>query len=303
MSTEFNAVSKGVEAVVESAGQSVVQVDARRRYPASGIVWSEEGVIVTANHVVRSDSVRVGLPDGRIVDAALIGRDPNYDLAALRVKENGLAEAKWTPEEELNPGALVVAVGRPGPRLEVSLGILSAVGGARRTRGAGQADPYVRADLVMYPGFSGGPIVGADGRIVGMATSALGREGGIALTKATVGPVAASLLAHGSVRWGYLGVGTQTARLPATVVEGLGQETGVLLNSVEPDSPAERGGLVVGDILVGLDGEKIDSPEALAIALRGNLAGRETRLQIVRGGAARKVVVELGVRQDKNQGG
>ena len=303
MSTEFNAVSSGVEAVVVSAGQSVVQVDARRRYPASGIVWSEEGVIVTANHVVRRDSVHVGLPDGRKVDAVLIGRDPSIDLAALRVKENGLAAAKWTPEEDLNLGALVVAVGRPGPRLEVSLGILSAVGGAWRTRGAGQADSFVRADLVMYPGFSGGPIVGADGRIVGMATSSLGREGGIALTKATVGPVVASLLAHGSVRWGYLGVGTQTARLPASVVEELGQETGVLLNSVESDSPAERGGLVVGDILVGLDGEKIDSPEALAIALRGNRAGRETRLQIVRGGAAREVVVELGVREELNQGG
>ena len=114
MSTQFKAVSDGMVAVVNSAEQSVVQVDARRRYPASGIVWSADGVIVTANHVVRRDSIRVVLPDGSQVEATLVGRDPGIDLAALRVESKGLTAVEWMPEEELSVGALLLALGRPG---------------------------------------------------------------------------------------------------------------------------------------------------------------------------------------------
>lgn len=298
MSTQFKSVGDGMAAVVESAGQSVVQVNARRRYPASGIVWSGDGVVVTANHVIRRDSISVGLPDGSQVEATLIGRDPGIDLAALRIEDEGLTAVEWAPEEELRVGALVLALGRPGVRVQASLGILSAIGEEWRVQGGGLISHFVRPDLVMYPGFSGGPIVGGDGRVVGLATSALSRDGGIALTRATVAPTVDSLLKHGSVRRGYLGVGVQAVQLPTSLSKELGQDTGVLLNSVETDSPAERGGLVLGDILVTLDGEAVHTPDDLAVVLRGDRVGPEVPLRIIRGGKAQDVVVKIGVREE-----
>ncbi|MYH60517.1 MAG: PDZ domain-containing protein [Caldilineaceae bacterium SB0675_bin_29] len=301
MTTEFRAMADAMAAVVESAGQSVVQVIGRRRIPASGIVWSAEGVIVTANHVVRNEDVKVALPGGDRLDATLIGRDPSIDLAVLRIDRDGLAASPWSPEEELRVGAMVFALGRPGSTIQASLGILSALGEDWRLHGGARISHYVRADLVMYPGFSGGPIVDAAGRVVGMSTSALSRDGGIALTRTTVEPAVEAILKHGAVRRGYLGVGVQTVQLPHALRSELGQETGVLFNSVTPDSPAERGGLVVGDILVNLEDEKILTPEDLAAALRIDWTGKETTLHIIRGGAPHKVSVEIEVREERNQ--
>ena len=301
MTTEFRAMAAAMAAVVESAGQNVVQVNGRRRIPASGLVWSAEGVIVTANHVVRTEDVKIALPDGEGLKATLIGRDPAIDLAVLRIDRDGLAASPWSPEEELRVGAMVFALGRPGSTIQASLGILSALGEDWRLHGGARISHYVRADLVMYPGFSGGPIVDAAGRVVGMSTSALSRDGGIALTRTTVEPAVEAILKHGSVRRGYLGVGVQTVQLPPALRSELGQETGVLFNSVTPDSPAERGGLVVGDILVNLEDEKILTPEDLAAALRSDWTGKETTLQIIRGGAPHKVSVEIEVREERNQ--
>lgn len=301
MTTEFRAMADAMAAAVESAGQSVVQVNGRRRIPASGLVWSAEGVIVTANHVVRTENVKVALPDGDQLNATLIGRDPGIDLAVLRIDRDDLAASLWSPEEELRVGAMVFALGRPGSTIQASMGILSALGEDWRLHGGARISHYVRADLVMYPGFSGGPIVDADGRVVGMSTSALSRDGGIALTRTTVEPAVEAILEHGSIRRGYLGVGVQTVQLPPALRSELGQDTGVLFNSVTPDSPAERGGLVVGDILVNLEDERIFTPEDLATALRSDLTGKKTNLQIIRGGASHKVSIEIEVREERNQ--
>ena len=293
MTTEFRAMADAMAAVVESAGQSVVQVNGRRRIPASGLVWSAEGVVVTANHVVRTEDVKVALPGGDRLDATLIGRDPALDLAVLRIDRDGLAASSWSPEEELRVGAMVFALGRPGSTIQASLGILSALGEDWRLHGGARISHYVRADLVMYPGFSGGPIVDADGRVVGMSTSALSRDGGIALTRTTVEPAVSAILKHGSVPRGYLGVGVQTVQLPPVLRSELGQETGVLFNSVTPDSPAERGGLVVGDILVNFNDKPILGPDELAVVLRSDLTGEEAILRIVRGGELQLVTVEV----------
>lgn len=293
MTTQFKAISDAMAAVVESAGQSVVQVNGRRRVPASGIVWSADGVIVTASHVVRTDDIRVALPDGDQLNAALLGRDPATDLAALRIDCNGLTTPSWSTEEDLRVGAMAFALGRPGSTVQASLGILSALGEDWRLHGGARISHYVRADLVMYPGFSGGPIIDADGRIVGLATSALSRDGGIALTRTTVEPTVEAILKHGSVRRGYLGVGVQTVQLPLSLRSELGQETGVLFNSITSDSPAERGGLVVGDILVNFNDRPIFSPDELAVVLRSDLTGEEANLRIVRGGELQLVTVEV----------
>ncbi len=293
MTTEFRAMADAMAAVVESAGQNVVQVNGRRRIPASGLVWSAEGVIVTANHVVRTEDVKVALPDGEVLNATLIGRDPAIDLAVLGIDCDSLADSQWSPEEELRVGAMVFALGRPGSTIQASLGILSTLGEDWRLHGGARISHYVRADLVMYPGFSGGPIVDADGRVVGLATSALSRDGGIALTRTTVEPTVEAILKHGSVRRGYLGVGVQTVQLPPALRSELGQETGVLFNSVTPDSPAERGGLVVGDILVNFNDKPILGPDELAVMLRSDLTGEEAILRIVRGGELQLVTVEV----------
>lgn len=297
MSNEFAAISKAAAQVVAQAGQSVVRVDARRRHPASGIVWSADGLVLTAHHVLRRDEeIRVGLADGSEVAASLVGRDPSTDLALLRADATGLAPAVWREEESLAVGELVLALGRPGRGVQASLGVLSGLGGAWRSLGGGKVSHYIRPDLVMYPGFSGGPLIDGEGKVIGLATSALTREGGIALSRVTAQSVVETLLAYGKMRRGYLGVGVQPARLPAGVAEALERESGVLLNSVEADSPAAAAGLLVGDILVALDGEAIARPEDLSLLLQGSRVGQAITAQIVRGGSLMELSVTVGER-------
>lgn len=297
MSTDFASVSKAAASVVAQASQSVVRVDARRRHPASGIVWSADGLILTAHHAVRrDDNISVGLADGRELPATLVGRDPSTDLALLRVEATGLTAVEWRDEESLGVGELVLALGRPGQNVQASLGVISALGGAWRSMGGGKVSHYIRPDLVMYPGFSGGPLIDGAGKVIGLATSALSREGGIALSAATVKPVVETLLTHGRMRRGYLGVGVQPAKLPASVVESLERETGVLLNSIEADSPATAAGLLVGDILVGLDGEAVERPEDLTLLLQGSQVGQTVNAQVVRGGTLIELAVTVGER-------
>lgn len=297
MTTDFATISKSAAAVVTQASPSVVRVDARRRHPASGIVWSADGLILTAHHVVRrDDEIRVGLSDGRELPATLVGRDPSTDLALLRVEATGLSAVEWREEGSLGVGELVLALGRPGQNVQASLGVISALGGAWRSMGGGKVSHYIRPDLVMYPGFSGGPLIDGEGKVIGLATSALTREGGIALSAATVQPVVETLLTQGRMRRGYLGVGVQPAKLPAAVAESLERETGVLLNSIETDSPAAAAGLLVGDILVALDGEAVERPEDLTLLLQGSQVGQTVSAQIVRGGTLTELSVTVGER-------
>lgn len=297
MSTDFATISKAAAGVVAQAGQSVVRVDARRRHPASGIVWSADGLILTAHHVVRrDDEISVGLADGSEVPATLVGRDPSTDLALLRVEASGLVPAQWRDEGSLGVGELVLALGRPGQNVQASLGVISALGGAWRSLGGGKVSHHIRPDLVMYPGFSGGPLIDGAGKVIGLATSALTREGGIALSAATVQPVVETLLTHGRMRRGYLGVGVQPAQLPASVAASLERETGVLFNSIEAESPAATAGLLVGDILVALDGEAVERPEDLTLLLQGSQVGQTITAQIVRGGNLTDISVTVGER-------
>ena len=171
-------VSSELADAVERAGAGVVTVDSRRRHPATGIVWSADGLIATANHVVeREEEIEIGLPDGRTAGAALIGRDPGSDLALLRVDASDLTPLERT-DAEPRVGHLTLAIGRPGPSGPMaSLGVVTAVGGPLRFRGGGALERYVRADVAMLPGFSGGPLVDSAGRLIGLNSSTLGRAG------------------------------------------------------------------------------------------------------------------------------
>jgi S1-C subfamily serine protease len=299
MAELLSRLSEDLADTVDQAGPSVVRVEARRRLPASGIVWSPDGVIVTAHHVIeRDDNIKVGLPNGRSVAASLVGRDPTIDVAVLRVRDDALeGPASNGDMGEPRVGHMVLALGRPGQSVLATLGIVSALGDAWRTPAGGSIDRYLQTDLVMYPGFSGGPLVDAAGHILGLNTSALLRGTAITVPAATLERVVETLLAHGRIRRGYLGVGVQPVRLPDGLVTEVSQETGLLVASVESGGPADKGGLLVGDIIVSIDGAPSVHMDSLLAQLGGDRVGHEASLHLVRGGKPHEITVVIGERK------
>jgi len=295
MSDVLQSLSNATAALVEQAGPQVVRVEGRSRLPASGVVWSADGVIVTANHgVERDDNLRVGLADGSSVAAALVGRDPATDLAVLKVEQGGLVPATWAPANDLRVGNLILALGRPGQTVQATLGVVSALGGAWRAGSGGEFDSYLQTDVVMYPGFSGGPLVGADGRLGGINSSALARGVSVTVPSATVQRVVATILAHGRMPRGYLGVGIQPVRLDEALQQQLGQQTGLMLLSVEVGGPAAQGGLLQGDVLVRVDGAAVRQLDDLQGLLTGERVGKAVTVQVVRAGQVHEQQVVVG---------
>lgn len=292
-------LSNDLANAVDTAGAATVTVNGRRRMPATGIVWSNEGQIVTANHVVeRDDELTVGLPDGRTVDAIVIGRDSGTDLALLKIDAGDLSPATRSTIE-VKPGHLVLAIGRPGPSGPMaSLGVVSYVGGAWRTQRGGSVEGFIRADVAMLPGFSGGPLVSADGAILGLNSSHLGREGGMTVPSAAIDTIIASLQTHGKVRRGYLGIGAQAVSIPAALARAAGveQETGLVIVGVEADGPGETDGLYLGDVIISVNGAPVGSVEALQDSLAGDLVGRKAEIALIRGGAMHRLQVAVGER-------
>lgn len=296
MSSILQQLSNDMAAAVATASASVVRVEGRRRQAASGIVWSAGGLIVTANHVVERDEVRVGLPDGQTAQGAVIGRDPTTDIALLRVHAEGLTPAHWADAADVAVGQLVLAIGRPEHSPQATLGVISALDGEWRTVGGGAVSSFMQTDVVMYPGFSGGPLVGAGGGLIGMNSSALVRGLSITLPAETLTRVVEALSKDGRVRRGFLGVSAQPARLPAGAVQQAGQETALLLISVEAGSPAEAAGMTLGDALVMLDGVRIRHMDDLLAVLAGNRTGKTVTARVLRGGQMLELAVTIGER-------
>jgi S1-C subfamily serine protease len=253
-------LSDSLAAAVERAAASVLRVDGRRR-GSSGIAWSATGHVLTAAHTLhREEGITVGLPDGGVLPARVLGRDEGTDLALLRV-EAELTVPAWA-EGVPRVGELVLALGRPGGAIRASLGMVGSVNGGWRTGTGGRVDAWIDVDGTLPPGFSGGPLVGVDGAVIGLNSSALAR-GGSTLPVSTLRRIADSLAAHGGVRRGWLGVGVQPVTLQGAQVAAAGQERGLLVVQVAPDGPAERGGLLLGDILLAYAGEPVTEPSAL----------------------------------------
>jgi S1-C subfamily serine protease len=297
-------VSDELAGAVDRAGAGVATVDARRRLPATGIVWTADGLVVTANHVVeREEEIGVGLPDGREATATLVGRDPGSDLALLRLDASGLTPLERSAIEP-RVGHLTLAIGRPGPSGPMaSLGVITAVGGPLRMRGGTTLERYVRADVAMLPGFSGGPLVDVAGNLIGLNSSTLGRAGQLTILAASIDATVATLLQHGRVRRGYLGVGAQAVRLPESLAQTLpnGQQHGLLIVSVEPGGPADTAGLMLGDVILAVDGGEVGQVEQLQERLTGDRVGREVPVRIVRGGEIREIGVTVGERQAQGE--
>lgn len=300
----ISAFSDQLAGVVEQAARSIVTVAARARQSASGILWSagQETVVLTADHVIeREDDITVVLPDKREVKAHLIGRDPGTDLAVLRLPggDLGANAAPAQVADGVRVGNLVLAIGRPsagGPR--VSFGAVSSIEGPRRSWQGGEIEGIIYADVTLYPGFSGGPLVDLSGRVVGLNSSQLTRQNNTAIPVATLRRVASTLLTHGRVRRGYLGIGTQQVPLPAALAQkaGVTQQTALLIATVEPGSPAETGGLLLGDLVLSLNGQPVTDVEALRVHLTGDRLGQALTVKILRGGEPRDISVTVGER-------
>jgi S1-C subfamily serine protease len=298
--TALTDFSDAMADAVERAGQSIVRVDGRHRQPASGIVWSSDGLIATADHVVeRDDDLGIGLPDGRSVRARLVGRDPGSDLALLQVEATGLKPIGRGEAPRIGSLALIVA--RPGPELMASLGTVSAVSGPIRTRRGGRLDGLIATDATFYPGFSGAPLISASGAAVGLATSRFrgGRGSGVIIPLASVERTVAALSAHGRVRRGFVGIGSQPVQLPEGLRQTLGlsdQESGLLVVTVEAGGPADQAGLLLGDVIVAFGGEAVRDPGELRDLLGSERVGQAATLRIVRGGEPRELTLTVGER-------
>ena len=294
----LSQVSDGLAAAVEKAARSTVLVNARRRIPASGIIWSADGVIITADHVIERDEVEVVLPDGAKLAGTVVGRDPGSDIAVLKVAPSGLTPVFHAPPGSAKVGSMVLAVGRPtteGPM--ASLGVIGAVGGPWRTFRGTEVEGYLRSDTTFYPGFSGGPLVDAEGRVVGLNSSRLGRGAGMTIPVIALERIVADLLSGGKVRRAYLGISSQVAKLPAALAGLVGdRETGLLIVSVETGSPADAAGVLIGDILVEFGGAPVTDTDSLQGHLGPSRIGQPTSAAILRGGELKTLSVTVGER-------
>ena len=298
MSKVVQQLSDGLADTVKAAGASLVRVEARRRLPATGIVWSADGLIVTANHIVRrDDKIRLGLPDESTVSAELVGRDPTTDIALLRAKTDGLTPLVQANIDEAAVGHLVLALGRPGRTVQATLGIISALGDQWRTPQGGELSRYLQTDVVMYPGFSGGALVTVGGELLGLNSSTIMNGLSLAVPGASLSRIVDTLATHGRVRRGYLGVSTQQVALPQNLREQMDQKSGLLIVNVEQDSPADKSGLLIGDIIVEFAEKKIQDHQQLVALLSGDRVGNNSPMHVIRGGEATKVKVTIGERK------
>ncbi|HUS67522.1 MAG TPA: trypsin-like peptidase domain-containing protein [Kofleriaceae bacterium] len=288
--------SEQLAVAVERAGAGVLHL-ARRRHGASATVWdAAAGLVVTAHHALGGDE-RAQLTDagGAEREAEVVGRDPGTDLALLRVADPaGLVAPELREVDGLKVGHATLALGRPGRSVRASLRIVGVLGTEVRTPWGGRLERYVETDRGFPRGFSGGPLVDLEGRALGVNTSGLLRGADVTVPTVTVRRVVGELLAHGSVRRGYLGVAVQRARLAGAASAALGGQTGgALVVRVDDDSPAARAGLVMGDVLVALDGEAVEGPDDVRQVLLDR-RGKEIEARIVRVGAVEALRVTVG---------
>jgi S1-C subfamily serine protease len=298
--TSLTELSDQLADAVAGAGKAIVAVHARPRLPSTGIHW-QDGVVVTTDGTIRRENdITVTLPDGREVPATLAGRDRRTDLAILRVAGGSLPTAPLGDPSGLRPGHLVLALAQLGEGLpRASFGAVSVIGGRWRCWKGGELDRLLQSDLTIYPGFGGGPLVDAAGRIHGINSGALSRAFATTIPVETVNRVVRQLLERGYVPRGWLGAAMQPVRFnPAAQRRlGLDREGGLVILSVELEGPAATAGLLVGDVIVKVGGRPLEDVDDLIEALgRRDVVGTTLNLEIVRGGERVQADVLVGER-------
>jgi len=291
--------SNSLSQAVEKASAATVLVDARRRYPASGIVFDRD-LVLTADHVVtRDDGILVRTGPKQQVQATIAGRDPGSDLAVLRLGESNVTKASLAPSLP-KVGQLVLALGRPNDGgVQASWGIVTSIGGPARTGRGGLLDQYIQSETTPYPGFSGGPLIDTEGNVLGLNTSGLTRGSSLTIPTTVALRIGQALAKDGTVKRGYLGIRTQQVDLdqPVAAAAGLTQKNGLLLVWLETDGPAARGGMLVGDIVVGIGGRSVEDPDDIFVALSAETVGKPIEVKVLRGGQAQALRVSVGMRQ------
>lgn len=292
----LSALSDELAAIVRAAEAHVVRIEGRRGRAASGVVWSADGIVVTAHHVLdRDEEIDVGLAAGESAVAEVVGRDPTTDVAALRVRGAGLSPAAWS-DAALAPGALVVGVTRPGKSPRAELGVVARAAGEYRGGRGGRVDRFLETTLPLHPGVSGGLAVSAKGAPIGLLSSGLVRGSAMVLPPETLRRVVKSLLAHGEVRRGYLGLATLPVSLPAPLRAATGEHVALLVTRVEPESPAARAGILLGDALLSFGGDTLQDPSELLALLAEDRIGDAVPMKVLRAGEVRDVTVTVGAR-------
>lgn len=290
----LSELSSQLASAVQTAGNSIVAIHARRRIPSSGIIW-RDGVVVSASHTVRSEGeISITLPGGESAKATIAGRDAATDLIVLRIKGN--ASVKAAPRAGASPpgvGTLVLAVGRPGKNVSASFGIVSAVGEGWRTWQGARIDRVLRLDLAVYDGFSGGPLVDAGGSILAINNSALARGTPLALPAPAVDRVVDELLERGHVRRPFIGVAVQPVALSAAVAKQhqLSGDAGLMIVSIADNSPAEKAGIMLGDLLLEAGGQRLSRADDLLDALSATRQDEALSFKVLRGGVLKTVSI------------
>jgi S1-C subfamily serine protease len=285
--------------IVAAARAAIVAIDTGKRVSPSGIHW-RKGLIVTSDESLQShDELSIVSATGTM-PITLLGRDPSTDIAVFTLADaESLPVATVGDTTTLKVGHLVWGIARsPEGDVRATMGAVSILGGSWQSMSGGTIDRYLRPDLTLYRGFAGGALVDAMGRVVGMNT--MGKRGtALTIPTETIERVINQLVAKGRISRGYLGVGMQPVRLSPQLSAALNLTlpTGVILINVEPQSPADRGGLVLGDILISWDGTPLlDPSDVRAFLNRGDRVGQQVQIGIIRGGALVELSIEIGER-------
>ena len=299
MGNALENLSNELAGIVQAVNPHVVSVKARRHYPSSGLLWGAH-VVVTADHTIhRDEDIAVTLPDGKTAGARLVGRDPGTDLAVLKIEGAGSAGAEPKKADSVQAGELALVVGRsPDSGVNASLGIVSATSGPWRTWRGGQLDAYVRLDAKLFPQSSGGAVVNVRGEIVGIATSALSRIAGLAIPASTVKRVTEELLEKGFVPRGYLGLAVQPVPFSEELRKKIPipNKSGLIVLTVEPNGPADKAGVLIGDVVVGMGDVAIEQTDDLQAYSDSGVIGKAVSIKFLRAGVPKEATLTVGER-------
>lgn len=299
----WQQLSGELSQAVDDAGKSVVAVDGRQGHTSSGVVW-KKNLVLTAAHAVRQEAgILVTVAPGKTVYAKLAGRDSKTDLAVLKLEQDVQPEAaRFGETTPLAVGQLVLAVARTRRgNLVASAGILGGLMGEWRTSRGGRIDQFVRPDLTLYPGFSGGPLVAAGGQVLGLNTSGLVRGKPLTIPSSTVTRIAEELAEKGQIPRPYVGLVMQPVPIPESLRTRLGVNVvgGLMVMHVEPGGPADQAGVLIGDILLDLDGAPLDTIDEVQVVLDERKVGHDARASVIRGGEKKEFTIRIGARPSR----
>ena len=278
-----------VEQPIRNRRPNVPRMPQERRGSGSGFIFTPDGFILTNSHVVHgAKKIEVTLSDGHKYQADLIGDDPDTDLAVIRINAPNLVPAQLGDAQRIRVGQLVIAIGNPfGFQYSVTAGVVSALGRSLRAQSGRLMDAVIQTDAALNPGNSGGPLINSRGEVIGVNTAMILPAQGICFATSidTAKFVASRLIRDGRVSRSYIGLAGQNVPLPRRIVRyyKLAVESGIFVISFENDSPARKGGLREGDIIIGFDDRPIAGIDDLHKLLTEERIGRKSLLMVVRG--------------------